>query len=384
MVPIILFVIGAAILIYAAEKLVSSLVGVARGLTVSVFLLAIIFTGIEFDDVILGIVLNLEDMSEVAVGIVFGTAVSILGIVLALMAIISPSKVNIPKDYLLLFALAPVVLIPFILTAPLTIVHGIILMALFVAFICYVVFRESKASRPVFRDAEMYDAYEEARAAGTSTGGTAVLERPDTTTGGGSGSASGSSAGGATGGTDQAENVPTRGRLFGNKDALPFPEANKFSGWAALLFAVLALAGVIVGAYMVGEGTEGIMEEFEIEATVFGATLATLVLTLEDIWLSVRPALRGAPEIGLANVIGSAIFSVTGKLGVILLFGGVVIDSTVLTWHLPALIVMTWISAFFISTGHLRRWHGFVLLGLYIVYWVVTFFVFGLVPVETD
>lgn len=376
---ILIFVLGAAILIYAAEWLVSSLVGVARGLTVSVFLLAIIFTGIEFDDVVLGVVLNLEDMSEVAIGIVFGTALSILGIVLALMAIISPSKVNIPRDYLLIFAFSPLVLVPFILTAPLTAVHGVILILLFGAFIAYVAFRETRSSRPVFRDAEMYEAYAEARAAGT--GGTAVLENgTDGTYSGTNGPTGGTNGAGA----DDDEKAHFQGRLFGSASDTPFSESNKLRGLPALLLAVVALAGVILGAYLVGEGTEEIMEEWQIGATVFGATLATLVLTLEDIWLSVRPSLRGAPEIGVANVIGSAIFSVTGKLGVIVLFGSIVIDADVFTWHLPALIVMTLLSAYFLSTGHLRRWHGFVLLGLYIVYWVVTFFALGFVPVDMD
>lgn len=42
---ILLFVVGAALLIYSAEKLISYLVGAASGLRVPVFLLAIIFTG---------------------------------------------------------------------------------------------------------------------------------------------------------------------------------------------------------------------------------------------------------------------------------------------------------------------------------------------------
>ena len=55
-----------------------------------------------------------------------------------------------------------------------------------------------------------------------------------------------------------------------------------------------------------------------------------------------------------------------------------------LKWHLPVLIVMTALSAYFIHTGRLRRWHGFVLLALYIAYWIVSFTVFGEAPVEAD
>ena len=76
-----------------------------------------------------------------------------------------------------------------------------------------------------------------------------------------------------------------------------------------------------------------------------------------------EPARRGAPEIGVANVIGSVVFSVTGKLGIILLVGGAItVDDDVLSWHMPVLLGMTVLSAVFLATGRLRRWHGVVLL----------------------
>lgn len=365
---IIIFALGAAILIYSAEKLIGYLVGVARGLTVSVFLLAIIFTGIEFDDIFLGVVLNMEELEGVALGIVFGTALSMVGIVLALAAILTPGKVSIPRDYLAIFALSPIVMIPFALTPPMTFSDGVLLLGMFVAFLGYVIYRETRSDRPIFRDAEMYEAYvldqqENGGGAGTST---AVLTRP------------------ATGGGDDGAGASDsdRGKDFAAK--MPFVEAYRFSGWTGLVLALVALAGVIVGASLTGMGTEGILEDFGLEETVFGATIATAVLTIEDIFLTVEPARKGAPEIGVANVIGSAVFSVTGKLGVILFAGSLVLGGNTLTWHLPALILLTWLAAYFLWTGRLQRWHGFVLMGLYILYWVVTFFGLGTIPIEMD
>ena len=48
---------------------------------------------------------------------------------------------------------------------------------------------------------------------------------------------------------------------------------------------------------------------------MFGATIVTAVLSIEDLFLTVRPIRKGVPEIGIGNVIGSLVFSVTGKLG---------------------------------------------------------------------
>ena len=96
MTSIFIFISGATLLVYSAERLIGSLIGISRGLAISVFLLAIIFTGIEFDDIVLGIALNLEDDQDVALGLVIGTAVSFSGVVLALGAILTPDHVQRP------------------------------------------------------------------------------------------------------------------------------------------------------------------------------------------------------------------------------------------------------------------------------------------------
>jgi cation:H+ antiporter len=349
MTSVLIFAAGAALLIYSAEKLIVYLVGAASGLRVSLFLLAIVFTGIEFDDVALGVALNIEDLGGVALGTVFGTAISMTGIVLALAAIITPTRVNIPGSYIALFAASPLVLIPFIVTAPLTAVHGVVLLLLFVAFIGYVATKELRSTTPVFRNAEILERIE----VGGGAPPVAGTDRP----------------------TDKPPFMAT----------VPFTKAKPLPGWAGIGLAVVALVGLVAGAAVTSLGTEGILEEYAIGGTLFGATIATLVLTIEDIFLTVEPTRRGAPEIGVGNVIGSVVFGVTGKLGIILLAGGSIpVGGDVLTWHLPVLVVVTALAAYFLHTGWLRRWHGFVLLALYIAYWVVSFTVLGGAPIEAD
>ena len=350
MTSILIFIAGAALLVYSAEKLIVYLVGAASGLRISVFLLAIVFTGIEFDDLAFGVVLSLEDLGEVALGTVFGTAIAMTGIVLALTAIVAPTRVNIPSSYLVMFAVSPLMMVPFILFGPLTAAGGVVLVLLFVAFIGYVATKELRSTTPVFRNAE-------------------ILEKIEV---GGGGAA-------PVAGTDRPTDKPPF------TVTVPFNKSRPLPGWAGIALAVVALAGLVAGAAIMSSGTEGILAEYEIGATLFGATIATLVLTIEDVFLTVEPARKGAPEIGVGNVIGSVVFGVTAKLGIILLAGGsILVDDDVLSWHLPVLVVMTGLSAYFIHTGRLRRWHGFVLLALYIAYWVISFTVLGEAPVEAD
>lgn len=364
MTSIFIFISGAVLLVYSAEKLIGYLVGVANGLKASVFLLAIIFTGIEFDDVVLGVALNMEDLGGVALGIIFGTALSLPGVVLGIAAILKPSDVNIPRNYLVLFSVAPVLMIAFIWMAPLTITHGLILVGLFIAFLGYVIVKETRGEVPVFRDAEMYEAFVAARRRGGDVSGSGTESGRVTT-------------------LDPGKPASAAGEQKFSEQ-MPFAEARKHSGWTGLALAILALAGLIIGAATTGIGTEGILETYGIEGTIFGATIVTAVLTIEDIFLTVEPFRKGVPEIGVGNVIGSVVFSVTGKLGIILLVGSMVVGPDVMTWHLPALLLLTWLAAYFMSTGRLQRWHGYTLLGLYAVYWCVSVLVLGTVPAEAD
>ena len=342
MTSIFIFISGATLLVYSAERLISALVGVSRGLRISVFLLAIIFTGIEFDDIVLGIALNLEDEQDVALGLVLGTAVSFTGIVLALGAILTPTRFEIPRDYIIIFALAPLIMVVFAVREEVTTADAVVLLLLFAAWIVYVAFRERRRETATFRNLEIVEELEE---------------------------------------DDEDGEEPERSQAISTMD--PFERRSRFSGWINLGLAVLSLLGIIIGAATVSEGSEQILDRYGIEGTVFGATIVTAVLVIEDLFLTVQPIRKGVPEIGIGNVIGSLVFSVTGKLGIVVLAGGAItIGSSTLRWHLPVLVGMTALAAYFLSTGQLKRWHGYVLLGLYIIYWIISFSVYGGAPVD--
>lgn len=371
MVPIVEFVLGIALLVYSAEKLIGYLVGVASRWAISLFLLAVIFTGIEFDDLAYGIVLNLDELKHVALGTVMGTTIALTGIVLSLAALLAPCRVDVPKDYLALFVAGPIVLFALALTGTLTLTTGVVLIILFVAFVGWIAYREYASRRPVFRNAEVYEQLEKL---GVSSGHRRLplSETGQAVTPAAEAHAESEIRGGFE--------LPSDLRIDQG-----FLKARQRSLPAIFTLAVAALAGVIVGAIIAGQGTEGLLNTFDIDGTVFGVTFATLALSLEDIFLTVEPARRGAPEIGVANVIGSVVFSVTGKLGIVLLVGGAItIDKNVLTWHLPVLLAMTALAALFLATGQLRRWHGAVLLTVYLAYFITSLTAFGGIPLDTS
>ena len=329
---------GILLLTACTEKLISYLARASINMKLSLFALAIIFTGFEFDDTILALVLSSGGLEGAALGTALGTGLAIIGVTLALAAIVRPFPVDLPNDYIAIFGLAPLILVPFVLLGTLTAIHGVILTAFFVFAFGYFIVRERQREIPVFRDTELGKELQ-------PDGGVA---RPNA-----------------------LEEIPEE-RVLGDLAD---------SGLVWIILSIVALAGIVFAAMLLEGGSEVVIEGFGISETVFGATFLTLLLTFEDIMLTIEPVRRGFPEIGVGNVIGSVLFSVTGNIGVIMFLSEVNISPTVLTFHLPAMIVVTALAAYFFYEGEMKQWHGFVLGGLYVAYWVIALVMFSGVPI---
>jgi cation:H+ antiporter len=335
---------GVVLLTVCAEKLISYLVRSALGLGISLFALAILFTGFEFDDTAVALVFSAAELQSAALGTALGTGLAIVGITLALAAIVQPFSVDIPRDYLVVFVVSPLILIPFVLEGTLTTFDGIVLIALFVVLFGYIIVREYQRDQPVFRSSELGEALH----------------------------------------TDGGETLRTDGGIALPKQVEPIPEDRLVGDRSNLIwvgFAILALVGIVIASLLLESGSEVFIEDIGIEGTVFGATVLTLILTFEDVMLTLEPVRRGYPEIGIGNVIGSVVFSMTANVGIILLLGSLEIAPAVATFHLPAVIIVTALGTYFLYQGRLKRWHGYLLGGLYVAYWVIALTMFGGVPI---
>ncbi|WP_135854873.1 sodium:calcium antiporter [Halorussus salinus] len=328
---------GAALMTVCVEKLISYLTRAAFGLRLSLFALAIVFTGFEFDDTVLALVLSAGGLEGAALGTALGTGLAIVGVTLALAAVVEPFPVDLPTDYVVLFAVGPLLLVPFVLAGTLTAVHGVLLVGSFVLTFGYVIVREYRRDTPVFRNTELGESVR-------SDGGRALPA--------------------------SVSEIPEDRLVSGRTGA----------GWLWVGLAVVSLVGIVFASMLLEAGSGVVVEGVGIDGTVFGATVLTAILTFEDLLLTLEPVRRGVPEIGVGNVIGSVLFSVTGNVGVILLLSELTVSSSVATFHLPAVVLVTALAAYFFHEGRLKRWHGYLLGGLYVAYWAIALVVFGGVP----
>jgi cation:H+ antiporter len=328
--------VGSLILLASIELLVHALIRTALRFGVSAFLLAIVFSGWEFDNVAFGLFTGFAEMQNVAFGLAIGNSVSIFGMTLALGALAIPFAVDVPKDYLLMMVGAPVLLIPPILSGSLTPVLSIMFIFMYIVIFAYIVQRERRADRTFMQSDEVKE----------------IVASAD-----------------GQGETDLPNYVPGPVRTLAGFKWF----------WPAML--LVGIGGIVIGAEGAATGVEGIQATWNLTGTFIGVTLVTVLLTLDDLLLIIEPLRLGYYDVAVGGVIGSLLFFVTANVGIIGLVGTIDFRWETVFFHLPTLFVFAGLSAIFLWRGEMKRRHGALLLGMYILYLAINIQFFATLPV---
>lgn len=158
-IPILAFVGGIALLIYSVEKFTENLAKSALVLGVSTFILAVIFAGMDFENWAFGIASVVGDLPGVAIGSAMGSALFLAGGSVALAGFITPFEAKVPRSYLILMIISPLILLPCILDGALSRIEGAGLLTAFGLMIFYI-YRKERAAE-YLRDSEVEEAAEE-------------------------------------------------------------------------------------------------------------------------------------------------------------------------------------------------------------------------------
>ena len=137
------FILGVLIVIWSTERLLDGMVGLAALLRAAPFVIAGIFSGLEAENVAVGVVAGRQGHAEIALGTVFGGGTFIVCVALGLGAVLFPLKVSLPRGILLLMAAAPVLSGVALIGGTTSRAAGVVLLAAFAASIWYLV-RASK------------------------------------------------------------------------------------------------------------------------------------------------------------------------------------------------------------------------------------------------
>jgi cation:H+ antiporter len=100
--------LGVVVVVWSTDRLLAGMVGLATLLRLAPFAIAGIFSGLEAENVAVGLVAAHACVPDLALGTVFGGGVFIVCVALGFGAVLFPLRVQLPAGVLLAFAVTPV------------------------------------------------------------------------------------------------------------------------------------------------------------------------------------------------------------------------------------------------------------------------------------
>lgn len=102
------FLAGVVIVVWSTGRLLEGMVGLAVLLRAAPFVIAGVFSGLEAENVAVGVLAANSGHAEIALGTVFGGGSFLVCVALGLGAVLFPLRVRLPRGVLIMFAVTPV------------------------------------------------------------------------------------------------------------------------------------------------------------------------------------------------------------------------------------------------------------------------------------
>ncbi|MEM7008672.1 MAG: calcium/sodium antiporter [Thermodesulfobacteriota bacterium] len=300
---IVLFVLGILMLFLGGEGLVRGSSRLARilGITPLVIGLTVVAFGTSAPEFVVGLIAALQDQSDIVLGNIIGSNISNIGLILGIGAIISPLMIQMR----LIKVEVPIMLaLSFVLygIAWWSLEIGLVQgIFLFGALIAFTIFS-------YFSSRKEHDHVKE----------------------------------------EYKESVESDGPI-----------------WKQIIFIVLGLAGLIIGARLVVDSAIFIARVAGVSELVIGITAVAIGTSLPELAATIIAAIRREHDIIVGNIIGSNIFNI-GILGLVSVIQPIAVDRELLRFEFPIMIFFSVLLLPLMYTGkRLSRIEGIILLILY-------------------
>jgi len=136
-----------------------------------------------------------------------------------------------------------------------------------------------------------------------------------------------------------------------------------------LLFLVLGLIGLPLGANLLVEGASNIARDYGVSDAVIGLTLVAIGTSLPELATTVMAALRKQADVVLGSVIGSNVFNLLGIIGVASLVGTIPVNETFFAFDFWVMLVSSFVLLAFVLTRQpIGRKTGVIFTLAYILY----------------
>jgi len=140
----------------------------------------------------------------------------------------------------------------------------------------------------------------------------------------------------------------------------------------AVIWLVIGLGTLLVGADLLVDGAIGIAKELGISEVVIGILVVALGTSLPELAVSLASALKGEYGLAIGNIVGSNIFNLLAVIGVAATISPSALAPTVLSLHIFVMVAFTLVlfamTYDYDGKAALSRMEGLALLAAFIAY----------------
>lgn len=143
--------------------------------------------------------------------------------------------------------------------------------------------------------------------------------------------------------------------------------------WARIIAGLVLVVG---GARFLIPSASQIAVRLGVPDDVIAATLVALGTSLPELMTAIMAIRRGHPEITVGNIVGADVLNCLFVIGAAATARPLAIPPNFFTFHFPAMLLILYSFRVFISInkrGTFKRWQGFWLLGIYLVYVILQY-----------
>jgi cation:H+ antiporter len=296
---------GLVLVLFFAERLVDSTVGVSHRLGLSAFLISVVFIGFDPENLAVGAVASAEATAGIALGTIVGAAMVALALAFGITALIVPLDFeHAPRRILILPVGAVLLLTGLSLDGMLSRVDGGLLLLGYAGAVGLLLRWERQ---------------------GIHVAPTAAVE-------------------------SEVEEEATEGAL------------------RSVAWFVASLIGIVAGSELLVRGARPLIAALGWTETAFGMTVLALLVSVEEVARELPAALKGRPDISYGNVVGSALAFFGFNAGVIALVRPVPVDPVTLRFYLPVCAGAVLLIALLMWGRRVPRWGGGLLVLVYVFF----------------
>lgn len=135
-----------------------------------------------------------------------------------------------------------------------------------------------------------------------------------------------------------------------------------------ILILAIGLATLILGGDVLVKGASRVALRFNVSPLIVGLTIVAFSTSAPELLVSLKAALKEAPDFAMGNVVGSNISNLSLVLGIACLFGYIPIQKGTATRDWLVTMLSSSLLLLFVSDGDLVLWEGVVLFTGLIIY----------------